>query len=87
MRIADLGECYFNWRKCLWETFPEHWVWFNDRASWIVIGFPLATTLERGVPDPLRERRESVCTVWWRDTTRTARTRRSTKIPRHRGEA
>jgi hypothetical protein len=56
--VSDLGECCFNWRKCLWETFPEHWVNSDNPAAWIVVAFPSATALQRGIPDPLRTWRE-----------------------------
>lgn len=44
---TPIGHCRFNPRKGLWETHPSHWVW---AFVWVAVAFPLATTLERGVP-------------------------------------
>ena len=45
-RAVTLDDCYFNFRKGVWETHPLHWV---ESRIWIVVAFPSATTLDRGV--------------------------------------
>lgn len=45
---TPLAHCTFNPWKGLWETDPEHWLYFD--ARWVGVAFPLATALERGVP-------------------------------------
>jgi hypothetical protein len=47
----------YNMNKGLWETHPSRWV--EDRNernfTWVAIGFPFATQLERGVSGTCQE--------------------------------
>lgn len=43
---TPIEECRFNMYKGMWETCPDHWI---HHVYWIMVAFPFATTLERGV--------------------------------------
>jgi hypothetical protein len=44
---TPLDNCRFNMAKGLWETQPWHWITFT--ARFVVVAFPTAAELQRGV--------------------------------------
>lgn len=45
--VSSLEDCYFDFRKGLWQNRPDRWTFRH--VAWIAVVFPHPTALERGV--------------------------------------